>query len=72
MMKFFCEKCQNLFENEGEKSEYHSATYGPCFKYIAKCPACGTECDEYRNHSKKKSASNEYATCGSGRCSCCG
>ena len=73
MMNFFCEKCQNLFQSEGEKIEYHSVTYGPCFKYIAICPICGEESKEYRNSSKKKTTSTEYTNCSSGgRCSCCG
>jgi hypothetical protein len=71
MMKFLCTKCNQVFDHEGIKEEFNSAIYGPCFKYVAYCPACETVCDEYRNPSASKS--NNNAPCGSGkRCSCCG
>lgn len=71
MMKFYCDTCRNIFENEGNKIEYHSVTYGPCFKYTAICPDCGSECNEFRPAAKKQTSSSEFSNCSSGHCSCC-
>jgi hypothetical protein len=58
MLKFKCTGCHLFFENEGMKKEYNSAIYGPCFKYIAICPSCNNETDEYRSQLPKKSSIN--------------
>lgn len=71
MEKFYCENCKEIFEAEGKKKEYQSSIYGPCWKYIANCPKCGAECDEYRpiNYSTKKSGPKNYSF---PKCSCGG
>jgi len=48
MEKFYCLKCDKIFEAEGEKREWQSPVFGYCFKLVAKCPECGAECNEWR------------------------
>lgn len=82
MDKFYCQKCQKVFEAEGVKREYSSPIYGPCWKWIAKCPDCDRECDEFRQtgSSRKKNFDfdsyvanlrNRGGGCGPGS-GCCG
>lgn len=52
--KFFCQKCQVIFEAEGMKKEYEDHIYGQCWKRIASCPACDAECEEYRQKNSPK------------------
>ena len=55
MMKFKCALCNIIVEDEGTRKEYNSSIYGPCFKYVATCPVCRNEIDEYRYTVQKKS-----------------
>ncbi len=66
MMTFRCEKCNFCFESVGEREEYISPTYGPCFKYVARCPACDNICNEHRINLKK----SDKGSCGCSNCSC--
>jgi len=68
--KFTCPKCHSIFESEGRKDEYISATYGPCFKYVADCPTCGTESNEYRSPAKKQTVASNQPACGTEGCCC--
>lgn len=52
--KFYCQKCQEIFETEGVKLEYKDPIYGPCWKRVADCPDCGSKCDEFRQKSSSK------------------
>lgn len=79
--KFYCQFCQSIFESEGKKLEYEDGIYGYCWKRVANCPTCGTECDEYSPKStSKKSAEfdsyvNDLKNRGGGCCGgngCCG
>jgi len=57
MEKFYCPKCNKIFEAEGQKKEWQSSVFGHCFKLVAKCPDCKAECSEWRAggpSSKKK------------------
>jgi hypothetical protein len=60
MDKFYCEKCQKIFEAEGIKEEYSSPIYGPCWKHVFQCPDCGSKCDEYRQKSSPKKNSFDF------------
>ena len=60
MDKFYCEKCQKIFEAVGVKEEYTSSIYGPCWKRVAQCPDCGSKCDEYRQTSSKRKNSFDF------------
>ena len=62
MEKFYCPKCKKIFEAEGKKKEWQDSIYGYCWKRTAKCPICGTECEEYRpsGPSTKKSSPKDY------------
>jgi hypothetical protein len=71
MSKYECPECKLIFDSQGKKEEYVSAIYGPCFKYIADCPSCGTQSNEYRTPSKKQSSSSA-PSCSGGGCRCCG
>jgi len=69
MEKFYCPKCNKIFEAEGEKKEWQSSVFGYCFKLVAKCPECGVECEEWR---PKGPSGKKNDSC-SGTCStCCG
>ena len=48
MEKFECNSCKKTFEAEGTKKEWNDPIYGPCMKFVANCPDCGAECNEYR------------------------
>ncbi|MCM8815697.1 MAG: hypothetical protein NC931_06955 [Candidatus Omnitrophica bacterium] len=60
MNKFFCNKCQKTFEDDGKKQEYTSPIYGPCWKRVARCPDCGAECDEFRQKSSGKKTDFDF------------
>jgi len=60
MDKFYCEKCQRIFEAMGVKKEYTSPIYGPCWKYVAQCPQCGAKCDEHRQMSSGRKNSFDF------------
>ncbi len=73
MNKFYCENCNKIFEAEGEKREWESAIYGYCFKRIAQCPTCKSECQEYHiswSFSTKSSRKPSCGACGGGCGSC--
>lgn len=74
MDEFYCPKCQKIFEAKGEKREWESSIYGHCWKRIAKCPVCQTECDEYKPSfsSSKKISQIPTCSCGGGSCGPCG
>jgi primosomal protein N' len=69
MEKFYCPKCNKIFTAEGEKKEWQSSIFGYCWKLVAKCPDCGTECDEWRP--KGPSGEKGENTCSGGTCSIC-
>jgi len=68
MNKFYCPKCDKIFEAEGKKKEWQDSIYGYCWKRTAKCPVCGTKCEEYRPTGSSKKSSQDYpfpkCTCG--------
>ncbi len=66
MEKYYCPKCQKIFEAEGKKKEWEDKIYGRLWKKVANCPYCQEECDEYRSKLKEKEKG-----C-SGSCSLCG
>ena len=68
MEKFYCPKCNKIFEAEGEKKEWQSSVFGYCFKLVAKCPECGAECNEWR---PKGPSGKEGGNCSGGTCSIC-
>jgi hypothetical protein len=67
-MKFECSSCQIVFEAKGKKIEYDSHIFGMNWKYMASCPQCKKESDEYSPPKQKKSSSGP--SCGGG-CGCC-
>ena len=69
--KFWCASCKNIFEAKGNKKEWNNPIYGPCMKFVAECPKCKAECDEYRDpNAQKKQSSSQSMTCG-GNCHSC-
>jgi len=60
MEKFYCPKCYKIFEA--------SSVFGYCFKLVAKCPNCDTECNEWR---PKGPSGKESRGCSGGSCSIC-
>jgi hypothetical protein len=68
MEKFYCPKCNKIFEAEGEKKEWQSSVFGYCFKLVAKCPECGAECNEWRPKGPSRKGSG---SCSGGSCSIC-
>lgn len=79
MERYKCEKCGNVFENEGEVLDYNSPIYGPCSKKVADCPDCGIRSDEYRPPKQAKAKVSGYqgapapmGGCAAGGCCCSG
>lgn len=70
MKKFRCSECNNEFEAKGKKVSWKSRIYGPSWKYVAKCPKCGEEVDEYVpvSVSRKSGGSNVGSACATGTC----
>jgi hypothetical protein len=69
--KFWCTSCKNIFEAKGNKKEWIDPIYGPCMKFVAACPKCKMECDEYRDpNAQKKQSSSQVTACG-GNCHSC-
>lgn len=71
MYKFSCLTCKKTFEANGEKKEWRDSVVGPCHKYIAKCPDCDSECDEYRPSARAKKSVDNLSpppACSSGTC----
>jgi len=66
MEKFYCPKCDKIFEAEGKKKGWQSSLFGYCWKLVAKCPNCDKECDEWRPKGSSDKESGNY--CG-GTCS---
>lgn len=77
MNKFNCKNCNEDFEClNPQKKEYIDPIYGSCWKYIAFCPSCNTECSEKSgNKPIKKSKPSiplyQQNSCGQGS-GCCG
>lgn len=69
MEKFYCQNCKKIFRAKGEKREWESPIYGKCWKQVAKCPVCSTECDEYRPRISSKKKETPPPSCG---CRACG
>jgi hypothetical protein len=70
-LKFKCSSCKEVFASNGKKNEWMDSTYGMCWKYVADCPQCGAESNEYRASNSKKNSCNS-ASCHSGSCGSCG
>jgi primosomal protein N' len=68
MEKFYCPKCDKIFEAEGKKKEWQSSVFGYCWKLVTKCPDCGAECEEWR---PKGPSGKEGGNCSGGTCSIC-
>jgi hypothetical protein len=69
MNTFFCADCNITFEdNQGLKKEYRDYI-GLCWKYIAHCPQCNSECSEKRAPKPGKAKSSSIPMCGNGGCS---
>ncbi|MEI7594529.1 MAG: hypothetical protein WCK02_02195 [Bacteroidota bacterium] len=69
MKKFKCNNCDMIFDSEGEKQEYNNAIYGPCARYVAKCPECNNEVGEYIEPKLGKTNSTASNPC-NGCCAC--
>jgi hypothetical protein len=69
--KFWCASCKKIFEAKGKKKEWNDPIYGPCMKFIAACPACKTECGEYRDINAQKKQMPSQATACAGNCHSC-
>lgn len=71
MKTFICKTCNQKFEAEGIRVDWNDPTFGPCNKYVAKCPCNGEDCDEYRPVKNSKSESMASSpSCGAGCCGC--
>jgi hypothetical protein len=69
--KFYCSECKITYTAEGIKKEWNDPIYGPCMKFMAYCPACTKECNEYRDpNAQKKTATMPAGGCG-GQCTSC-
>lgn len=55
--KFYCNTCDHKFEGKKTRLESVHPIYGPCWKYVAKCPECKELCDEYKIKVAVKSSS---------------
>lgn len=66
MEKFYCLNCKKIFEAKGKKKEWESSVFGRCWKLVAECPDCYSECCEYR----AKISGKENSSC-SGTCNYC-
>lgn len=58
MERYKCEKCGNVFENEGEVLDYNSPIYGPCSKKVADCRTIFMPGKLYRVKTNKKGMIN--------------
>lgn len=68
--RFKCNCTGNIFEAEGRKVEWTDPVYGASFKYVAPCPSCGKDLNEYRApKGKEKQQSFSAPACGAG-CGC--
>jgi hypothetical protein len=70
--KYYCESCKSVFQLNGTKKEFSNPIYGVCWKTVALCPTCNTECDEYTEPSQKKSKSKPSAPACGMKGGCCG
>jgi hypothetical protein len=62
MKEYFCEKCGIGFEDgQSLKKEYFDYTFGNCWKYVAYCPTCGSECSEKSKPKPGKKNSPEFS-----------
>ena len=69
-MKFICKNCNKIFTADPIRKEYHDPIFGPCFKYIADCPQCDKESNEYRKPKPQKAGNKQdLPSCASGSCS---
>ena len=71
LTKYTCSHCKTIFEAEGNKKEWTNPIYGPCMKYVALCPDCQAECDEYRVPQQSKISSAIPQSSCNGCCSGC-
>lgn len=73
MKEYKCYDCGHIFSSKGEKKEYTDAIYGPCSKWIAKCPLCGEEAGQHSLNVGKAKEKSGAAPCGKyDNCNCCG
>jgi hypothetical protein len=69
--KFWCASCKKTFEAAGKKKEWTDPIYGPCMKFVADCPKCKEECNEYRDpNAQKKQNASQGQPC-DGNCHSC-
>ena len=69
----YCKECDITFDHDGIKKEYSDPVFGPCAKYVATCPQCNKEVDEFRRPKPTKSYKPQnVAPCGNpnGCCMC--
>ncbi len=69
--KFWCVSCKHIFDASGIKKEWTDPIYGPCMKFVAPCPKCNAECDEYRDPNAQKKLSQPQNMGCSGCCNSC-
>lgn len=71
-MKFKCYDCDVVFEAKGKKKEFVDPVYGPCSKWVAKCPECKVDASEYNPPLEKGKSSRQMPSCGmEGGCASC-
>jgi hypothetical protein len=77
MNLFYCPDCRKSFEGiQLLKKEYIDPIFGNCWKYVAICPRCKTECSEEKEkkpliRSKSLNTNAGYPGCGGGPCCGC-
>ncbi|MBU0732216.1 hypothetical protein KKC88_05035 [Patescibacteria group bacterium] len=69
MRKFKCQKCDAVFEAEGEKIEKENQIYGKVWNWQA-MHDCGQSCDEYIAPKVKIKKKPKASGC-SGQCATC-
>ena len=70
---FECITCNQTFEGEGNKKEWHDPYFGYCWKKVMECPICGQESEEYKkpkNAKKCCSGSSCQGSCSGCSCGC--
>ncbi len=69
MATFHCQDCNLSFNDDQKtKKEYHDYIFGPCWRYIALCPQCRSECSEKPDPKPGKAKNEMQMECGSGPC----
>lgn len=66
MKQFWCNQCKILFSNKGKRKEWVDKIYGPCHKWVAFCPKCKNEVDEYQPLRRSKAGNQQLSgfSCG--------